>query len=108
MTPPNRPTPIGTKIENVGTRVMLKLVGLVIFAGSGFFLYKEVLVPPSHTSHILIFAGIGVFGLMLAFPAATMGALKGMVGIASPYLGKFASRNNTTDTSNTAQTPKGD
>jgi hypothetical protein len=60
-------------------------VGLVFMATGIFFLVREIQTPPTHNTHIYIFAGFIGFGGLLIVPGPFVDALKAV----SPFLPKL-------------------
>jgi hypothetical protein len=53
--------------------------GLAIAAVGAFFLYLEFHVPPTHTTHIAIFAGGILLGLAIMWPTVVIGTAKQII-----------------------------
>lgn len=77
---------MSVKVEAVADSVILKLVGLLTFAGSGYFLFLEFKTPPTHTSHIALFLGTALFGLALAFTKPVVNTAQSILVVIGPYI----------------------
>lgn len=83
-TPPVETT--GVKIVAIADSVIVKIIGLLLFGGSGYFEYREYAVPPVHTSHLIIFGISMLFGLALALTKPVVATLSALVTVVGPYI----------------------
>jgi hypothetical protein len=74
------------RIRTAGDIITRAVVGLVLLLGGGFFLYLEQTSPPTHTTHILLYAGVAIFGAFLLKPDSMLNVAKQIVIIAGPYI----------------------
>lgn len=90
MTPLRPSTEI--KIERAGAVVVRLVVGLVMFAFGGVFDYLEYKEPaPIHTTHLAIFTGIALLGILVAAGRFVFPVIQQVVVIAGqtnlPFIG---------------------
>lgn len=87
--PPDAPTPVrvsvGMRVVDVADHVIIKIIGLIWFAVSGYFEYVE-LMTDKVTSHMFLFAGSAVFGILLAFTRPVVSATSDMLAVVGPYI----------------------
>ena len=89
--PPVLPVPpvvrvsVGTKVVDIADNVIVKLIGLIWFAGSGYFEYVEV-TSDKVTSHLILFAASALFGIALAFTRPVVAAAGGLLTVVGPYI----------------------
>lgn len=97
MTPPIPPTPprasVGMTIVNIADNVVVKIIGLIWFTGSGYFEYLEV-TTDKVTSHMVLFAVSAVFGVLLAFTRPVVAATGSMLAVVGPYIPKLGFKRN--------------
>ena len=91
--PPSRTS---VRIEAIADTMLMKLAGVVVFGLFTFFEYQEVVVPPMHTVHILIFIGGMVVGLAMLFGKLFVNMLASLLAVAGPYLPKFGKKDGDT------------
>lgn len=92
MTPPVTPEPrvsVGMKVVDVADHVIVKVIGLIIFAGSGFFMYRELMSPTTVTSLMFLFAAGCVFGIALSFTRPVVATAASLLSVAGPYIPRF-------------------
>ena len=94
MTPPIAPIPdvvvvprasVGMKVVDVADHVIVKLIGLIIFASSGYFEYIEV-TSDKITSHLILFACSAAFGIALAFTRPVVATAAAVLTVVGPYI----------------------
>jgi hypothetical protein len=74
------------RVRSVTDVLTRAAIGLILLAGGGFFLYLEQTTPPTHTTHVFIYAGVAVFGAFLLKPDSMLNVAKQIVIIAGPYI----------------------
>ena len=91
---PDPPRPSASlHVESVANSVIVKIIGLIMFAGSGYFEYLEVLKTDSQSNaKLFLFAGVAVFGVALAFTQPVVAATKGIIVVIGPYIPTFGRR----------------
>lgn len=75
------------KIERAGLSLARFVTGLVLIAFGGAFdwlEYKEP--PPVHTTHLAIFTGIALLGVLVAAGRFVFPVLQQVIVIAGPYI----------------------
>lgn len=68
------------------------VIGFALFGFGGAFLYLEMKVPPTHTTHIVLFAGIAFVGALSIRPDPILMVIKQLVVVATPFIPVFGER----------------
>lgn len=79
---------VGMKVVDIADNVIVKIIGLIWFAGSGYFEYLEV-ISDKTTVHMVLFAVSAMFGVALAFTRPVVTAASGLLTVAGPFIPKF-------------------
>ncbi len=69
-------------VEIIGGAVVALLLNVV---GWGLLVY-EVLHPPTHPMHVVLFTSIGMLGALMLAKKQLLGAAKAGLDVAGPYL----------------------
>lgn len=75
------------KVMSTATHLLCLLVGLAFAGVCCFLLYRDTAEPgPLHTTHIALFLGGAIFGILLALPRQVFPVVQRIVVIVTPFI----------------------
>lgn len=71
---------------SVWVQILNAVIGLILLAFGGYFLYQEMQHPPTHTAHVFLFAGIAILGALVIRPDPLFAVIRQVFVLAGPYI----------------------
>jgi hypothetical protein len=84
----NHPAVTGTqrRAVSIWVQILNAIIGLILMAFGGYFLWMEMKTPPTHSAHVYFFAAIAILGALVIRPDPLFAVIKQVFIIAGPYI----------------------